>query len=78
MKRIFALLSVVALSTLAVACSQAPTEPRAMSATALLDCGSTGNNDNNPPQTASNGCTNNNTNNTNNNNNNPPTTAKQP
>jgi hypothetical protein len=74
MKRIFTLLSVVSLATLAVACSQAPTAPRALSVTPLLDCGSNTNNSNNPPQTAGGGSCSTNTNN-NNNNNNPPTTA---
>jgi hypothetical protein len=78
MKRTFALLSVVSLATLAVACSQAPTAPRALSVTPLLDCGSTTNNSNNPPQTAGGGGCSTNNNNNNNNNNNPPTTASKP
>jgi len=73
MKRILASLSVVSLATVALACSQAPTAPRALSVTPVLDCGSNTNNGNNPPQTSG-SCGNN----TNNNNNNPPTTAKQP
>src|SRR5215212_10963937 len=71
-----ALLAVVGLT----ACSDSPTDPKAMTPGAVsAQCNNNSNNSNNPPQTAG-SCENNNNNNNNNNNtgnnsNNPPTTA---